>query len=115
MRRREHSARIIDGGLEMLPLSLQDSTGDNIEQMPGTWRKRGLIAEPCQCADQCEQVETIDIWPRPTFGLGADKETCSGCAHGDARSMEGGIWLINGGHQHLGDTAIVAGDRDRLT
>lgn len=99
----------------MPPLSLKDRTGDNIEQMPGTWRKRGLIAEPCQCPDQCEQVKTIHIWPRPTFGLGADKETFSGGAHGDARSMEGGIGILDGGHQRLGHTAIVAGDRDRFT
>ena len=90
----------------------QDRARDNIEEMIGARRERGLVVEPNHRSNQPEQVSPIDVGPRHARLLSADKEPCARCAHHDARSMKCGVRVLDGGHHRSHNAAMAVCTRD---
>jgi hypothetical protein len=96
------------------PCARQNRARDNLEEAVGAWRERVLIAEPSEHGHQREQIGAIDIAPRHARGLGTGEEPRTGRAQGDARSVECGLGVLDGGcHQH-GHAPILGCPRDAV-
>jgi len=92
----------------------QDRARDNAEEMIGAWRERGLVAEPRERPDQRKQVSAIDVGPCYARGLSAGEEPCACRAHRDARSMECGLGVFDGGHHQRHNAPILMCARDAV-
>jgi hypothetical protein len=96
------------------PCARQNRARDNIEEVVGAWGERGLIAEPSEHGYQRKQIGAIDVAPRCACGLGTGEEPRTGCTQGNARSVECGFGVLDGGcHQH-GHTPVLGRPRDAV-
>lgn len=94
------------------PCTRQNRARDNIEEVIGAWGERGLIADPRERRHQRKQISAINVGPRCARGLSTGEESRAGRAHGDARSMECGLGVLDRGrHQcHNAPVLMCAGD-----
>ena len=92
----------------------QNRANDNIEEVIDARRERRLIAEPGERRGQREHVGAVDVGSRHSLGLSEGEEPCAGRAHRDARGVQCGLRVLDGGHHRLRDTTVVVRARDEI-